>query len=122
MSWRLIGVASFESGPIGVHANGGVVRGGIADEIVLAGALAVALHPRATFTTELLRRHVSGMGAFELTDLIGHDVNYAVTFSVVVVYFQDKRLQPAHDTKVIADGWALGRKEGAMPSRVQSGY
>ncbi len=67
MSWRLLGVASFESGPIGVHANGGVVRGGIADEIVLAGALAVALHPRATFTTELLRRHVSGIGAFELT-------------------------------------------------------
>ena len=66
-SWRLLGVASFESGPIGIHANGGVVRGGIADEIVLAGALAVALHPRATFTTELLRRHVSGMGAFGLT-------------------------------------------------------
>jgi hypothetical protein len=66
-SLRLLGVASFESGPIGLHANGGVVRGGIADEIVLAGALAVALHPRATFTTELLRRHVSGIGAFELT-------------------------------------------------------
>jgi len=67
MSWRLLGVASFESGPVGVHVNGGVVLGGIADEIVLAGALAVALHPRATFTTELVRRHVSGMGAFEMT-------------------------------------------------------
>ncbi len=66
-SVRLLGVASFESGPVGVHANGGVVRGGIANEIVLAGALALALHPRATFTTELLRRHVSGIGAFEMT-------------------------------------------------------
>ena len=62
MSWRLIGVASFETGPVGVHANGGIVRGGISDENVLAGALAVALHPRATFTTEVLRRQVSGMG------------------------------------------------------------
>ena len=59
MSWRLIGVASFETGPVGLHANGGIVRGGLSDETLLAGALAVALHPRATFTTEVLRRQVS---------------------------------------------------------------
>lgn len=66
MSWRLLGVASFEAGPVGLHANGGIVRGGIADETILTGAITVALHPRATFTTEVLRRQVSGLGAFEL--------------------------------------------------------
>ena len=67
MSWRLIGVASYETGPVGLHANGGIVRGGLSDETLLAGALAVAVHPRATFTTEVLRRHVSQLRPFELT-------------------------------------------------------
>jgi hypothetical protein len=65
LSWRLLGVASFESGPVGVHANGGIVRGGLSDETILAGALAVAVHPRATFTTEVLRRQVSELRSFE---------------------------------------------------------
>ena len=67
MSWRLIGVASYETGPVGLHANGGIVRGGLSDETLLAGALAVAVHPRATFTTEVLRRQVSQLRPFELT-------------------------------------------------------
>ena len=66
MSWRVLGVASFESGPVGVHANGGIVRGGLSDETILAGALAVAVHPRTTFTTEVLRRQVSQLRPFEL--------------------------------------------------------
>ncbi len=66
MSWRLLGVASFETGRVGVHANGGVVRGGVSDETLLAGALAVAVHPRATFTAELLRRQVSELRTFDL--------------------------------------------------------
>jgi hypothetical protein len=60
-------VASFENGPVGFHVNGGIVRGGISDETLIAGALSVALHPRATLTTELMRRHVSELRAFELT-------------------------------------------------------
>ena len=66
LSWRLLGVASFETGPIGLHANGGIVRGGLSNETLLAGALAVAVHPRATFTTEVLRRQVSQLRAFEI--------------------------------------------------------
>jgi len=66
---RIMGVASFENGPVGLHANGGIVRGGISDETVLAGALAVAVHPRATFTMELLRRHISELRDFEMTSV-----------------------------------------------------
>jgi hypothetical protein len=66
-SWRLLGVASFENGRVGLHGNGGVVRGGISDETLLAGALSVALHPRATLTAEIMRRHVSELRAFDLS-------------------------------------------------------
>jgi hypothetical protein len=66
-SLRLLGIASFEVGPLGLHANGGVVRGGVSDEVILSGALAVALHPRATFTTEVMRRRVSELRTIDLT-------------------------------------------------------
>ena len=66
-SWRVLGIASFEGGPVGFHANGGIVRGGISDETIISGAFSVALHPRATFTGELLRRHVSELRDFVLT-------------------------------------------------------
>jgi hypothetical protein len=66
-SWRVLGVASFESGPVGFHLNGGIVGGGISDERLLAGAFSVALHPRATLTGELLHRHVTELRPFELT-------------------------------------------------------
>jgi hypothetical protein len=66
-SWRVLGVASFESGPVGFHLNGGFVGGGISDERLLAGAFSVALHPRATLTGELLHRHVTELRPFELT-------------------------------------------------------
>jgi 3-hydroxybutyryl-CoA dehydrogenase len=40
-------------------------------------------------TLDALMREAGGfaMGAFELTDLIGHDVNYAVTCSVFDAYY-----------------------------------
>ena len=65
-SWRVLGVASFEAGPLGLHGNVGLARGGVSDETILAGAFAVALHPRATFTTEVLRRRISELRAFEM--------------------------------------------------------
>ena len=35
------------------------------------------------------------MGAFELMDMIGHDVNFAVTRSVWEAYFHDPRFTPS---------------------------
>jgi len=52
------------------------------------------------------------MGAFELTDLIGHDVNYAVTCSVFDAYYQDTRFLPSLIQKELVDGGRLGRKSG----------
>ncbi|SFQ39257.1 3-hydroxybutyryl-CoA dehydrogenase [Geopseudomonas sagittaria] len=52
------------------------------------------------------------MGAFELTDLIGHDVNYAVTCSVFNAYYGDFRFQPSLIQKELVDAGRFGRKSG----------
>jgi hypothetical protein len=82
-SLRLLGIASFEHGPLGLHANGGVVRGGISNETMLAGAMAVAVHPRATFTMEVLRRQISGLKSFDLATFDHPTVRNVDTVRVV---------------------------------------
>ncbi|MNG67014.1 3-hydroxyadipyl-CoA dehydrogenase [compost metagenome] len=52
------------------------------------------------------------MGAFELTDLIGHDVNYAVTCSVFDAFYGDPRFLPSLVQKELVDAGRLGRKSG----------
>ncbi|GAB3480257.1 3-hydroxyacyl-CoA dehydrogenase PaaH [Marinomonas epiphytica] len=65
-------------------------------------------------TIDALLRGAGGfrMGAFELTDLIGHDVNYAVTCSVFDAYYGDFRFQPSLVQKELVDAGYLGRKTG----------
>lgn len=65
-------------------------------------------------TLDALLRDAGGfrMGAFELTDLIGHDVNYAVTCSVFDAYYGDMRFQPSLIQKELVDAGHLGRKSG----------
>lgn len=65
-------------------------------------------------TLDALMREAGGfrMGAFELTDLIGHDVNYAVTYSVFEAYYGDFRFQPSLIQKELVDAGRLGRKSG----------
>ena len=50
------------------------------------------------------------MGPFQLMDLIGHDVNYAVTESVFKSFYYDPRFMPSiSQLKLVEAGW-LGRK------------
>ncbi|MFJ4347673.1 3-hydroxyacyl-CoA dehydrogenase PaaH [Pseudomonas sp. NPDC089401] len=65
-------------------------------------------------TLDALLREAGGfaMGAFELTDLIGHDVNYAVTCSVFDAFYGDFRFQPSLLQKELVDAGRLGRKSG----------
>jgi 3-hydroxybutyryl-CoA dehydrogenase len=65
-------------------------------------------------TLDALMRDAGGfrMGAFELTDLIGHDVNFAVTCSVFDAYYGDPRFQPSLIQKELVDAGRLGRKSG----------
>ncbi len=52
------------------------------------------------------------MGPFELMDLIGQDVNYAVTESVHRAYYGDPRFTPSLIQKELVDAGWLGRKSG----------
>lgn len=52
------------------------------------------------------------MGPFTLMDLIGHDVNYAVTKSVYEAFYQDRRFLPSLIQKELVDAGFLGRKSG----------
>jgi len=52
------------------------------------------------------------MGPFELMDLIGHDVNYAVTCSVFDAFYHDQRFLPSLMQKELLDAGHLGRKSG----------
>ncbi len=65
-------------------------------------------------TLDALIRTAGGfrMGPFELMDLIGHDVNYAVTCSVFDACYQDPRFLPSLTQKALVDSRRLGRKSG----------
>lgn len=52
------------------------------------------------------------MGPLELMDLIGLDVNYAVTCSVYEAFYQDPRFRPNLMQKELVDAGYLGRKSG----------
>jgi len=65
-------------------------------------------------TIDAVMREAGGfrMGPFELMDLIGHDVNSAVTRSVFDAFFGDPRYRPSlAQQELVAAGW-LGRKAG----------
>ncbi len=52
------------------------------------------------------------MGPFELMDLIGNDVNFAVTSSVFEGMFFDGRYRPANTQRRLVEAGLLGRKSG----------
>jgi 3-hydroxybutyryl-CoA dehydrogenase len=52
------------------------------------------------------------MGPFELLDLIGLDVNFAVTKSVYDAYFQDPKYRPHPIQQRMVESGRLGRKSG----------
>lgn len=52
------------------------------------------------------------MGPFELTDFIGHDVNYVVTESVFKEFYYDPRFKPSISQKRLVEAGFYGRKSG----------
>jgi len=65
-------------------------------------------------TIDAVMRDAGGfrMGPFELMDLIGHDVNYAVTESVFEAFYGDRRFAPSLAQLELVNAGFLGRKSG----------
>ncbi|MES2957275.1 MAG: 3-hydroxyacyl-CoA dehydrogenase [Pseudomonadota bacterium] len=65
-------------------------------------------------TIDAVMREAGGfrMGPFELMDLIGNDVNYAVTCSVFDAYYGDPRFAPSVIQQELVNAGHLGRKSG----------
>ncbi|MEU6220997.1 3-hydroxyacyl-CoA dehydrogenase [Streptomyces sp. NPDC047022] len=65
-------------------------------------------------TIDAILRESGGfrMGAFELTDLIGQDVNESVTHSVWESFFRDVRFTPSLAQRRLVESGRLGRKSG----------
>lgn len=65
-------------------------------------------------TIDWALREIGGfrMGPFELTDLIGHDVNYVVTETVWKQFYYDPRFRPSISQKRLVEGRLYGRKSG----------
>lgn len=66
-AYRFLGIGSFESGRLTLHGNGGVVFGGISDEVNFAGAAAFAVQPRVTLSGEVLVRRLGALTPIALT-------------------------------------------------------
>ena len=65
-------------------------------------------------TIDAVMREAGGfrMGPFELMDLIGHDVNFAVTRSVWTAFYNDPRFLPSLIQQELVDAGFYGKKAG----------
>lgn len=61
------------------------------------------------------------MGPLELTDLIGQDVNFAVTCSVFNAFWQERRFLPSLVQQELVIGGRLGKKKWAWRVRLARG-
>ena len=86
-------------GKVAVHARStpGFIVNRVARPYYAEAQRVLAEGAATPATLDALLREGCGfpMGPFELMDLIGHDVNYAVTCSVFDACFGDKRFTPA---------------------------
>ena len=85
---------------------------GLLGDVVVSRLLAEGAADAATIDAVLRDAGGFRMGPFELMDLIGHDVNFAVTQSVFAAYFNDPRFTPSVLQRELVDAGFLGRKTG----------
>ena len=100
--------------PVRVRATPGFIVNRVARPFYGEGLRLIAEQAAAPATLDALLREAGGfrMGPCELTDLIGQDVNFAVTRSVWESFFHDPRFAPSlAQQELVEAGW-LGRKTG----------
>ena len=100
--------------PVHARSTPGFIVNRVARPFYAEGLRLVEEGAADAATIDAIVRETGGfrMGPFELMDLIGHDVNYAVTCSVFEAYYQDPRFKPSLVQKELVDAGFLGRKSG----------
>ncbi|AQU84105.1 MULTISPECIES: 3-hydroxyacyl-CoA dehydrogenase PaaH [unclassified Halomonas] len=103
-------------GKVAVHASStpGFIVNRVARPFYAEGLRLLQEGASDAATLDALMRQAGGfrMGPFELMDLIGHDVNYAVTRSVFDAYYGDTRFKPSLVQHALVEAGRLGRKSG----------
>lgn len=103
-------------GKVAVHASStpGFIVNRVARPFYAEGLRLLQEGASDAATIDALLRQAGGfrMGPFELMDLIGHDVNYAVTRSVFDAYYGDTRFEPSLVQQALVEAARLGRKSG----------
>ncbi|WP_253447475.1 3-hydroxyacyl-CoA dehydrogenase PaaH [Halomonas sp. Y3] len=103
-------------GKVPVHASStpGFIVNRVARPFYAEGLRLMQEGAATPATLDALLRQAGGfrMGPFELMDLIGHDVNYAVTRSVFDAYYGDTRFEPSLVQLALVEAGRLGRKSG----------
>lgn len=98
--------------PVRVRSTPGFIVNRVARPFYAEGLRLVAEQAASPATVDAVLRDAGGfrMGPLELTDLIGQDVNFAVTSSVFRAFFGDPRFTPSLvQQELVEAGW-LGRK------------
>ncbi len=100
--------------PVRCRSTPGFIVNRVARPFYAEGLRLVQEQAADPATIDAVMREAGGfrMGPFELMDLIGHDVNFAVTRSVHAAYFGDPRFQPSLIQQELVEAGRLGRKTG----------
>jgi 3-hydroxybutyryl-CoA dehydrogenase len=100
--------------PVHVKSSPGFIVNRVARPFYLEALRMLQERVATPATIDAVLRESGGfrMGPFELMDLIGNDVNFAVTKSVFEAYFYEPRFRPSLLQQELFDAGWLGRKTG----------
>ncbi len=104
--------AAWGKSPVHARSTPGFIVNRVARPYYAEGWRLLAEGAADAATIDAVLREAGGfrMGPFELMDLIGHDVNFAVTQSVFEAYFNDPRFTPSVLQQELVNAGFLGRK------------
>jgi 3-hydroxybutyryl-CoA dehydrogenase len=106
--------AAWGKNPVHARSSPGFIVNRVARPFYAEALRALETGAADAATIDAVLKEAGGfrMGPFELMDLIGNDVNLAVTRSVYDAYFQDPRFKPSLLQQELVTAGHLGRKSG----------
>ncbi len=106
--------AAWGKSPVHARSSPGFIVNRVARPFYAESLRALEAGAADAATIDAVMRDSGGfrMGPFELMDLIGNDVNFAVTRSVYEGYYHDPRFRPSLLQRELVEAGRLGRKAG----------